>query len=76
MTGHSFDTGESVSRSRNRSVFSQGTSSGIGFGLLRLLLGLVALILIGGVVALGFVDIEPPTEMIEKVVPPDRFLGQ
>ena len=65
-----------MSRSRNRSVFSQGTSSGIGFGFLRLLLGLVAVILIGGVVALGFVDIEPPTETVEKVIPTDRYLGQ
>ena len=41
-----------------------------------MLLALIALILVGGVIALGFVNIEPPTETIEKVIPPDRYLGR
>ena len=65
-----------MSRSRHRSVFSQGSSSGVGSGLLRMMLVLIALLLVGGVVALGFVNIEPPTETVEKVIPPDRYLGR
>jgi hypothetical protein len=65
-----------VARSRYRSVFSQGSSSGVGSRLLRVLLVLVLLILVGGVVAIGFVDIEPPTETVEKEIPPERFQGR
>jgi hypothetical protein len=65
-----------VARSRYRSVFSQGGTSGVGSRLLRILLILIVLVLVGGAVALGFVDIEPPTETVEKEIPPERYLGR
>lgn len=65
-----------MARSRYRSVFSQGGSSGIGSKLLRWLMILVLLLLVGGVVAIGFIDIEPPTETVEKEIPPERYLGR
>jgi hypothetical protein len=41
--------------------------------LLRILLVLFALIIVGGVVLLATVDLQPPTQHIEKTLPNDRF---
>jgi hypothetical protein len=41
--------------------------------LLRILLVLFALIVVGGAVLLATVDLQPPTQHIEKTIPNDRF---
>jgi hypothetical protein len=41
--------------------------------LLRIALILAALIIVGGVVLLATVDLQPPTQRIEKTIPNDRF---
>jgi hypothetical protein len=41
--------------------------------LLRIALVLTALIIVGGVVLLATVDLQPPTQRIEKTIPNDRF---
>jgi hypothetical protein len=41
--------------------------------LLRIVLILAALIIVGGVVLLATVDLQPPTQHIEKTIPNDRF---
>lgn len=42
--------------------------------LLRIVLILAALIIVGGVVLLATLDLQPPTQRIEKTIPNDRFL--
>lgn len=58
-----------MARSRNRSVFAQGSSAGVGSRLIRVVLVLALLIIIGGAVMLGFGDIEPPAATVEKTIP-------
>jgi hypothetical protein len=41
--------------------------------LLRVALILAALIIVGGVVLLATLDLQPPTQRIEKTIPNDRF---
>jgi hypothetical protein len=41
--------------------------------LLRIVVVLGLLILIGGVVLLATMDLQPPTQRIEKSIPNDRF---
>jgi hypothetical protein len=41
--------------------------------LLRIIVVLGLLILIGGVVLLATMDLQPPTQRIEKSIPNDRF---
>ena len=40
---------------------------------LRIVLVIVVLIVAGGIVLLTTVDLQPPTQRIEKVIPLDRF---
>jgi hypothetical protein len=54
-------------------VFAQGPSAGIGTRIRQVLLVLLLTVLIGGAVLLGFWDIEPPSQAVEKVIPDDRF---
>jgi len=54
-------------------VFAQSTSPGVGTRLIRILLVLVLLILGGGVVYLGFGELEPRREVVEKEVDDSRF---
>ncbi len=35
--------------------------------------GIVAVIVLGGMVVLGTMDVPPPTKTIEKAIPNDRF---
>ncbi|MEO3433472.1 hypothetical protein [Inquilinus sp. CAU 1745] len=62
-----------MARSRNRSVFSQGPSRGVGARLTQFFLVLIALVIVGGVVFLGFWDLQPPSEMVEKVIPDESL---
>jgi len=41
--------------------------------LLRIALVLAALIIVGGVVLLATLDLQPPTQRIEKEIPNDRL---
>ena len=41
--------------------------------LLRIVLVLAALIIVGGVVLLATIDLQPPTQRIEKTIPNERF---
>jgi hypothetical protein len=41
--------------------------------LLRIVLVLAALIIVGGVVLLATIDVQPPTQRIEKTIPNERF---
>jgi hypothetical protein len=41
--------------------------------LLRIVVALVLLLVVTGVVLLVAVDLQPPTERIEKIIPNDRF---
>lgn len=40
---------------------------------LRIILVIVVLIIVGGVLLLTMVDLQPPTQHIEKTIPLDRF---
>ena len=62
-----------LSRYRQRSVFSQGSSSGFGARLTQMLLILILLVGVGGAVYLGLWDLPAPTQTVEKVIPNDRF---
>ena len=40
---------------------------------LRIILAIVVLIIAGGILLLTTVDLQPPTQHIEKTIPLDRF---
>ena len=65
---------DDVARHRRSSVFAQNQRSGVGTAIFRMLLVLVVLTLIGGAVFLGFWDVQPPVETVERPIPRDRFL--
>lgn len=62
-----------MSRFRQRSVFSQGSSGSVGSRLTQMLVILVLLVIVGGVVYLGLWDLPAPTQTVEKVIPNERF---
>lgn len=62
-----------MSRYRSRSVFAHSQSAGVGRRLMRLLMLTLLLVAVGGVVFLGFWDIQPPSSTVEKVIPHERF---
>jgi len=41
--------------------------------LLRIVIVLAVLIVVGGIVLLATVDLQPPTQRIEKIIPNDRL---
>jgi len=47
-------------------------TSGVGFPLL-VLLGLVVLLVLGGFIALGTMEVDAPQEMVKKEFPRDSF---
>lgn len=63
-----------MARYRNRSVFAQSSGGGAGARLAQGLIVIVLLALAGGVIFLGFWDIQPPSRTVEKVISNDRFL--
>ena len=60
-----------MARNRGRSRFAQHQSSG-GRGMMSFLIFLIV-VLGGGFVVLGLVEVEPTQETIEYVIPNDRF---
>ena len=63
-----------LARYRNRSVFAQSSGGGAGTRLAQGLVVILLLALAGGVIFLGFWDIQPPSQTVEKVIPNERFL--
>lgn len=63
-----------MARYRNRSVFAQGSGAGARARLAQGLALILLLALAGGVIFLGFWDIQPPSRTVEKVIPNERFL--
>ncbi|MEQ8965716.1 MAG: hypothetical protein RID91_07820 [Azospirillaceae bacterium] len=62
-----------MARNRRGSVFAQSSSPGVGTRLLQIVLVLVLLVIGGGVVYLGFGDLDPRREVVEKEVDDSRF---
>ena len=54
---------------RNRTI----RKSGVGGKVLKILLGVIVVVLIGGAVFLATWDIPAPNQQVEKVIPDDRF---
>ena len=63
-----------MARHRRSSVFSQTHGPSLGTRLVRALLVLVGLTVLGGAVFLGFWDVQPPVETVERPIPRERFL--
>ena len=59
-----------MARYRNRSVFSQGPSSGIGGRLLQFIAIVLLIAVLGGVAWLGFGDYQPARETVERDISP------
>lgn len=59
-------------RSRYRSSLSQSGGRG-GGGVLRLLMLLILAVVAGGVLALGFIDVQPERRPVETIIPNERF---
>ena len=66
------------SQSRSRSVFSSGGGGGgVGGRFIQFLFVVLVALTVVGVVFLGFWDIDPARQTIEKVIPNERlFQGQ
>lgn len=60
-----------MARNRGRSRFAQHQSSS-GRGMMSFLIFLIV-VLGGGFVVLGLVEVEPTQEVIEYIIPNDRF---
>ena len=60
-----------MARNRGRSRFAQHQSSG-GRGMMSFLIFLIV-VLGGGFVVLGLIEVEPNHEIIEHVIPNERF---
>ncbi|MEM7446204.1 MAG: hypothetical protein AAF414_22985 [Pseudomonadota bacterium] len=58
-------------RNRNRTVFGDRQSSGIGKRVVQLFVGLLVLIIVGGVVFLGLGDYQPEQQRIERTIDVD-----
>ncbi|MEM8590296.1 MAG: hypothetical protein AAGG65_19730 [Pseudomonadota bacterium] len=57
-----------MARYRNRSVFGDRQSSGVGKRAFQLLIGIIILAVIGLVVYLGLGDYRPEPQRIERVI--------
>ncbi|MCA8907152.1 MAG: hypothetical protein KDA64_04585 [Rhodospirillaceae bacterium] len=55
-------------------MFHQHQGPSFGARLFRVVLVLLVLTVIGGAIFLGFWDVQPPVERVERSVPRERFL--
>lgn len=63
--------GLTLARYRNRSVFGDRPSSGLGKRVFQLLVGLILLVIVGLVVYLGLGDYQPEQQRIERTIDVD-----
>ena len=63
-----------MTRRRGRSVFTSNSASGSQRWLLQLLLGLAVVLVVGGILVLGVVDVGPQAEEVVREIPQERYL--
>ena len=61
------------SPNRSRSVFSSGGSGGVGGRFTQFLIIILLAILVAAVMFLGFWDIDPARQPVEKLIPNERL---